>query len=569
MNFLANQLLTPGSWTGLMMGDYAIARAILECGVSVITSYPGSPVPEIGQALELIPRDRRKFYFEFSSNEKVASEIAFGASINGHLSTVFFKSVGLNVASDALFQVALLNVIGGMVVVLGDDPGANSSQNEQDNRHYARLMYIPMLEPASPSEAYAMFKSAAQLSQKIQRPVFLRLTTHICHAHEVIEFQSLPSSYKNLSPQFNPANGPYFPLTQESIRMKLETIAKIKTLSENLLENTLYTGNIKDKGIISAGMPALAIREILEQSGQKPDLLKLGMTYPIPEKLILDFLNSHEEVLIIEELDRIIEREIKVLAWEQGISSKIYSKEDPFIVGEIGLSESLTILSQTWPDIFQNTEPEKDEDSLSLPVRSAQLCPGCGHRSALYAIKQALTEEAAQFTVAGIGCHLMSAYKPYELGKVLLCMGHSPSTATGLSLFNPKHKVVAFLGDSTFFHTGMPAIVNAATYNHNITVIIMDNFITAMTGHQSNAGSGGITTVFGKIAPKISIMKVLESLNIGFLRNIEAYSQQKLTEAVRESLEYKGFAVIIAKHPCMLNFTRQKRKQEYLKKEKK
>ncbi|MBN2737694.1 MAG: hypothetical protein JXR70_11985 [Spirochaetales bacterium] len=571
MNALGDSLLTKKPWSSLIMGNHAVARAMLESDTKVICAYPGSPTPEIGEALESVPRNLRNFYFEYSLNEKIASEIVFGASINGHLSAVFFKSVGLNVASDAIIQMAMLEVIGGLVIVLGDDPGAFSSQNEQDNRHYSRLMYLPMFEPATPREAYEMYLKAAMVSQKYRVPVFLRLTTHVCHAYEVVSFGSLPENPLSLEARFDPQNGPYFPLVSQAMMHKTKLRDKLRHIqADDKIEKVHHFNkaegqfNLAGKGIISAGLPALSLYETMSQANRKLDILKISLTHPLPEKEILAFLKSHEEVLVLEELDRLLEGDIKILCYDHKLSCKILAKEDEFLQGEITTGEAEKILHHCWPNHFNKPEIQA-ENQPTAPPRSAQMCPGCGHRSAFYAIKQALPDQDTTFTVAGIGCHLMGHFDPLNLGQVLLCMGHAPSTATGLSLFNNKRKVIAFMGDSTFFHSGLPAVANAILYDHNITLVFMDNFTTAMTGHQANPGSGELINIGDTKASKIPIQKVLESFGAKHILTTDAYNQNKLTEAVKESLEYKGFSAIIARHPCMLKFTREKQKQKALK----
>ena len=561
MNALASDLVRKEPWTGLMMGNHAVARAILEERAGVITSYPGSPVPEIGEALQSIPAGEREFYFEYSVNEKAASEIAFGASVNGHLSVVFFKSVGLNVAADAIVQMAMLHAKGGMVIILGDDPGANSSQNEQDNRYMSRMMYIPMFEPANPEEAYEMFRRAASLSRQHAVPVFLRLTTHVCHAYSLISFRGIEKRVHPFEPSFDPSGHSYFPLVSESMRLKKNLLQKLDVIAQS---DAAYpkTGEWKhDRGIVCAGMPYLAVEELLEDADAGIDILKLDLIFPLPIRQLSDFMAAHREVLVIEELDRIIEKDLKTLCYDRQLSCRIFSKPDTFIQGELGLDEVHAVLNSVWPDSFSEPESPPVTDEQILPPRLAQFCAGCGHRSAFYAIKQALPDGDTTFTVAGIGCHLMGNFDPYNVGRILLCMGHSPSTASGLSIGNSKRKVVAFLGDSTFFHSGMPAVTNAALYNHNITLVIMDNSTTAMTGHQSNAGSGELLTIDGRKASKVDIYSVLKSLNVEFIRSVTAIQHDKIREAISESLSFKGFAAVIIKQPCMLKTLRKKKNQ--------
>ncbi len=553
MNQFARQLIKKEGWTGMMMGNYAIARAMFEAGVNVATTYPGSPVPEIANAILTVPEEERDLYFQYSTNEKVALETAFGASINGHLSTVFFKSVGLNVAADSAVQLGLLNLIGGMVIILGDDPGAHSSQNEQDNRHFARKSYIPMFEPSTPTEAYHMFLAAAKLSKKHQMPVFLRLTTHVCHAKEEIEFSDIPETDHDWTSKFDPANGPYLPITKSVFPLKKKAFEKLTSLgkySEETSFNKLIANKPTKRGIITSSMPVLSIQENLLEIDEDIDVFQLGFTFPWPQQKVKEFLKNHEEVLILEELDRILEQEIKAFAFDEKIDCKILSrKENDDLVGELLPQRTWKILSDQWPELFR---PMNFPEPLEVGDRVAQMCPGCGHRSAFHAIKKALPENT--ITVGDIGCHSLGFFRPYYMGQSLLSMGHSNGTGAGLSIRNQERKVLTFIGDSTFFHAGLPGVVNAVMHDHDFTLVVMENGTTAMTGHQPHAGTG-------EIGDKVPLQKLLETIGVKFLRRVDTYKQSELTQHIKEALEYKGFSVVIASHPCMLKFTRKQRKK--------
>ncbi len=577
MAALGEILMQREPWSAMIMGNYALARAMIETGTRVITTFPGSPTPEIAAALSAVPEAARPYRFEFSTNEKVALEIAAGASLNGHLSAVFFKSVGLNVAADSLIQLALMELIGGMVVVLGDDPGANSSQNEQDNRHFARMSYIPMLEPATPRETYEMYKEATRLAVEHSTPVFFRMTTHVCHAREVVDFGALPDDAPDWSPRFDAARGPYVPISETVFPLKRRALEKLElfaTLSEGSPLNPVLAPcgaeaiDGKRLGVISAGLPALAVLENLVAADRPVDLLKLGFSYPLPAAKILDFLSSHDEVLVVEELDRVMETEIKAFAYEADAACEVIGRpglED--LMGELGPERTGNLLAGVWPDVFaprgasggdaDDATGEQDADAADakeVVPRLPQMCPGCGHRSAFHAVKEALAELDEPITVADIGCHSLGFLPPYEMGEVLFSMGHSVPTGAGLSLGNDSRKVIAFLGDATLFHAGLPGIVNSIVYDHDVTLVVLDNATTAMTGHQARFGSG-------EVGPKIGLVPLFETLGVKFLREVDAYQQDKLVELLREAMAHKGFAIVIAKHPCMLKFTRERRKK--------
>lgn len=592
----ADTLLQPEPWAGLMMGNHALVRAMLEAGVRVVAAYPGSPTPEIADALESMPADKRPLHFEWSTNEKVAVETAFGATINGHTSVCFFKSVGLNVALDSFVQLSMLRCAGGMVVIIGDDPGANSSQNEQDNRHIARMSYYPVFQPGTPTEAYQMLKEALALSKKLSHPMVLRMTTHVCHAREVIQFGRIDPAPYDWTSRYNPQGLEYWPITANCFPLKLRAFANIERVREyaETSPSTAYFApngappGPRRLGVISEGIPAWSVLESFDQSDAQVDLLKLGITYPLPSQRILEFLRSHDEVLVLEELDRIIETDIKALAFDNGITTKIHTK--PRAVGQIHEYDphrAYELLSQTWPDCFPPRmaapsptgmmlartaalSPDSLWDNLrevfgevipakaALPQaahavapRLAQMCPGCGHRSAFFAIRELLEAEYPDAIVVGdIGCHTIGYLPPHNMGEVLLCMGHSNGTAAGLDINNTR-PIVTFIGDSTLYHAGLPAIANATMHKHNITLVVLENFTTAMTGHQPTAGSGE----FGQ---KLNIPDILHALGVEHVASVDAYLQDQLKEKMRESLALPGFSVVIAKHPCMLKFLREK-----------
>ena len=557
MKNMGDMLLRKPGFQEIVMGNTALVRAMVESGTRVITSYPGSPTPEIATAIQSIPKEKRPFYFEFSTNEKVATEVAFGAALNGHLSTVFFKSVGINVAADTFVQLSLLNIIGGMVVVLGDDPGANSSQNEQDNRHFAYLSYTPVLEPANPTEVYKYYKEAAAISQELGKVIILRLTTHVCHAKEKITFAEWLPEEKDTTPKFDKRNGSYIPLVSAVYPMKeraIRQLGEMETLIEQRQLNTRVKNN-SNLGIITSGITYLSLLEVLEETRDKPDILKLAMVYPVPERTIVEFLESHDEVKILEELDDELERSIKAIAYDQKLTTRITGKNDiNDWIGEYTPDKVRQILRKTWPDMIAAGEtraPLSDD----IPLRPPQMCPGCGHRSAFHAIGEVLAEE--DITVADIGCHTLGYHEPYNLGEIMICMGSSTGIGSGLSLFNSTRKVVAFLGDSTFFHAGLPGIINALFNKHNLTLIIMENGTTAMTGHQDHPASG---KNFNEISEAIPVRQVLEGLGVKSIFETDTYNQKELRSMVRQAISEKQFNVVIAKHPCMLLFAKNQRK---------
>jgi indolepyruvate ferredoxin oxidoreductase, alpha subunit len=559
MKDMGEMLLRQKPFEEIVMGNTALVRAMVEAKTRVVTSYPGSPTPEIASAIRTIPEAKRPFYFEFSTNEKVATEVAFGAALNGHLSTVFFKSVGLNVAADTFVQLSLLNIIGGMVVVLGDDPGANSSQNEQDNRHFAYLSYTPVFEPADPKEVYQYYLAAAELSRQLGKVVILRLTTHVCHAKEKVAFQPYTPDEPDNTPRFDVKNGPYIPLVSAVFPMKeraLQQLGEIERWVDNRNLHTIIDNHSK-RGVITSGLVHLALMETLEDpeiTSEKPDILKLAIPYPVPKETIAAFLRSHDEVKVLEELDDELERSIKALAYDLQLTTRIIGKNSQKDwIGEYTPEKIRHMLHITWPDIVVDTEDTPVAETA--PIRPPQMCPGCGHRSAFHAIGEALADE--DITVADIGCHTLGYHEPYNLGQLVLCMGASTAIGSGLSLFNTSRRVVAFLGDSTFFHAGLPGIINALFNNHNLTLVLMENGTTAMTGHQDHPASG---RNFNEISEAIPVRQVLEGIGVQSIHETDTYKQEELRKIMRQAVNEEQFSVVIARHPCMLLFARNQRK---------
>jgi indolepyruvate ferredoxin oxidoreductase alpha subunit len=571
MKRLGDILLRPEAFSEIAIGNAALVRAMLEAGVEVVTSYPGSPTPEIAEAIRAIPADRRPFSFEFSTNEKVATEVAFGAAVDGRTSVVFFKSVGLNVAADSFVQLPLMDIAGGMVIILGDDPGANSSQNEQDNRHYALLSYMPLLEPASAQEAYDLLKEAAALARRLRTAVILRLTTHVCHMKEKISFAALPGAgtvARQGGGQFRPEASEFIPIASAVFPMKRRALERLEALrgeADASPLNSTIPGGDHSRGVIVAGLPCLSLLDTLEAfpKASRPDILKLAFVNPLPRGLILSFLRGHKEVKILEELDPVIEGQVKAMAYDAGLSVRVLGKagiEEE--VGEYTPAKVAAVLSAAWPGAFPARAGRSALAGRAAPARPAQLCPGCGHRSAFFAVRNALAD--TDITVADIGCHTLGHLPPYRMGRVLLSMGHAVSTASGMALAGRKlpdgreRRVAFFMGDSTFFHAALPGITNAVYNRHDVLMILMENGTTAMTGHQDHPAAG---RNFNGEVPRIPVRRVLEGLGVEGIREVDAYKQAELAAAVREAAAETGFRVVIAKHPCMLKFMKEARRK--------
>lgn len=542
MRQLGAELIRETPFEAILMGNQALVRAMVESGTSVVSSCPGFPLPEIVTAIQSIPKDQRPFYFEFSANEKSATEVALGAALNGSLSTAFYRDVGLNTALETFVQLGLLNIPGGMVVVLGDDTGGNYSLNEQDNRNILRMARVAVLEPVSPEEVYAYYKHAAVLAATHETLVVLRMTTHVCHARQKIRFSGFTpcSEYCRSFPE---DTGPCIPLTDSPLEIKKKTMAKfhkilIAVAGMNL--NKVIKGDIS-RGIITSGKIYLSVMDVLETAHSRPFVLKLGVTNPLDKEAICDFLSAHDQILVLEELDDILENQIKALAYDRGVFPRILGKTcDEDYMGEFTLDRVFSKLRMTWPELMSESSQGVDSD-LTMLDRPARICPGCSHGAALLAIKIALA--ANDVTVADIGCHTQGFIPPCEIGGNLMSMGPISGVASGLSLENTEKNVMAFIGDPGFFHFGLPDLLNTVLNQHNMTLIIMENQTTAMTGDYA----GGVIRIEGLV--KALGIDAVFSCHTPIQGN---YGQEKLTCLVKTAMEIKGVSVVIAHHPSML-----------------
>ncbi len=553
-----------------VMGNYGFVRGMIESGVQVAACYPGSPTAEMANALLAIS-GKAGISFEISTNEKVALEVSATSAIVGRPSVCWMKSVGLNVASDTAVQLAYLTMPGGLVVILGDDPGHLSSQNEQDNRYYARIGYLPFLEPATPQEAKDYFKLAMRVSQKYAAPVFVRTTTRTCHQTGPVTLGEIdkterPVKWDNHTLE---RDGGYIPLpgTFPPLKRKaLENLARIREELDNDLINRIVKIGSEQPAIriITYGHTFQSTVSALEHLGLSAEILKLGMTHPLPRKVTLDFIGKSDRIFVFEELDPVIENEVKLLCLDNGVGARIIGKsgqpdELELMIGEYDPTRMVKIISNI---LGIDSGVRSRESSVSVPVRSPQLCPGCGHRTAFYAAKRAMGKDKEAFSMADIGCYSLGFLPPYRLGNLLYCMGSGAPAASALSMAFPDEPVLSFVGDSTFFHAAMPGIVNAVYNRRRQVIMVMDNGITAMTGHQPNPNSG-----FGSAgeAPRIMIDDVLKAFGVKFVERVPSYNVAKVEDALKRAFEFAhspdgGVAVVIQDEPCALRRSRIEKK---------
>ena len=509
----------------LMIGNQAVAAGLHDGGLGVVSSYPGTPSTEITEFLAKYD----DLHSEWAPNEKVACEVAFGASLAGARSACAMKHVGLNVAADPLFTLSYTGVNGGMVICVADDPAMHSSQNEQDSRHYAIAAKVPMLEPADSQEAYTFAKEAFALSEKYDTPVLLRMCTRIAHSQSIVEMaEAIPPVLKDY--EKNPAK--YIMMPGNAIKRHPVVEARteaLRELAEDCIFNTVEM-NSDEIGIITSGCSYLYVKEVL---GDSASILKIGMPNPLPVNLIKEFASKVKKLYIIEELDPVIENHVRALGIEV-IGKELFSP-----LGEFS--------QQTIAAAFGMDKKECVTADAVIPNRPPMMCAGCPHRGMFYTLAK------NKITVLGdIGCYTLGAVPPLNALDSTLCMGASVSGLHGFNLARPEgeKKSVAVIGDSTFMHSGMTGLVNVAYNGTNSTTIILDNSITGMTGHQQNPTTG--YNIKGDPAAKVDLEALCKALGINRVRVVDPYDLAACKTAVTEELAAEEPSVIISRRPCVL-----------------
>lgn len=535
----------------LLLGNEAIVQGALEAGVSIATTYPGTPASEIGDTFARLRPEG--VYFEYSVNEKVATEIAIAASLCGLRSMVSMKHVGLNVAADAFVTFAYIGTRGGCVVVTADDPSCHSSQNEQDNRYYARLANVPMLEPSSPGEAKSMVKEAFALSELVELPVLLRTTTRVSHARGVVEIEKTKKPSTKGTFERDPFRFSVVPaVARARHKVLLEQMEKTRQWAERSSFNRIMPG--KGMGIVTSGISYAYVMDALAEMGAKLPVLKLGVTNPLPTSLCERFLRQVDSVLVVEELEPYLEEHIKVIAHRRQV--KILGKGTGHLPRLYELTPTLVreAIERGLGGPLGQREQRMDID-IKAPSRPSTLCPGCPHRATYYAVRSACKDAIYP---NDIGCYALGLEPPLSTSDLLICMGSSVGTAGGFSQFQDK-PVVAFIGDSTFFHAGIPALINAVHNRHPFLLIVLDNRTTAMTGHQPHPGLP--LDGMGRKAPAISIEDLARACGVPSVRTVDPYNIKKTTDVIREAMKRNEVSVIVSRHPCTLIELRERRER--------
>ncbi len=535
----------------LMLGNEAIARGAIEAGVGFTSTYPGTPSSEISLNFFQMSQEG-DLYFEYSTNEKVAMEVAAAAANCGVRSMCVMKHVGLNVAADALMTLAYVGVKGGMVIVSADDPFMFSSQNEQDNRYYAKLAGLPMLEPSSVEEAKDLVPYAFELSEKLKEPVLFRTTTRINHSTGIVTLgQILPRTPMGDFIK-DPLNLVTVPAVARKLHVKLLERYEIARSIAETSDRNFIIGN-GNWGIICNGVSYNYVRDAVKDLdiAETVKVLRLGFSHPLPAALIKDFLKGCEKVLVVEEGEPYMEEAVKAFAQEEGLILPIRGKAADLFTRlyEYNPAQVRRNIARYFGLDYLPTPGVDVSDVPPVPQRPPTLCAGCSHRATYYEARKA-AEGMETIFPTDIGCYTLGLLPPLSSADFLICMGSSVGTSSGFSQVTDK-KVIAFIGDSTFFHSGIPGLINGVFNNHSFTLVILDNGTTAMTGHQPHPGVD-MKKLNLEGYGQVSIENIVRAIGVQHVTVIKPYKVKKSIEAIKEALDFKGISVIISQEPCAL-----------------
>jgi indolepyruvate ferredoxin oxidoreductase alpha subunit len=535
----------------LLLGNEAIARGAIEAGVAFASTYPGTPSSEISTNFFQMAQES-DLYFEYSTNEKVAMEVAAAAANSGVRSMCVMKHVGLNVAADALMTLAYIGVKGGMVILSADDPFMFSSQNEQDNRYYAKMSGLPMLEPSSVEEAKEMLPGAFELSEKLSVPVLFRTTTRVNHSTGIITLGKMRAPKTKGDFVKDPLNLVAVPAVARNLHVKLlKKYDQALELAETS-EHNFISGSGKG-GIICNGVSYNYVRDAIKDLGieDQVKVLRMGFSHPLPSKLIKGYLKDCDKVLVVEEGEPYMEEAVKAMAQEESLFLEIKGKaKDLFSrLYEYNPGQVRQNIATFFGISYTPAEVVDLEDVPPVPMRPPTLCAGCSHRATYLEIKKAAEGMQTVFPT-DIGCYTLGLLPPLSTADFLLCMGSSAGTSGGFSQVTDK-KVIAFIGDSTFFHSGIPGLINGIYNNHNFTLVILDNGTTAMTGHQPHPGVD-MTKLKMEGYGRVSIEAVVKAIGVKHITVIKPYKVKKSVDAIKEAINFEGISVIISEEPCAL-----------------
>ncbi len=552
----------------LLLGNQAIARGALEANIAVYAAYPGTPSSELTDTMAIVAK-KAGVYMEYSTNEKVAFETALAAAWSGLRAMTAMKHVGLNVAADTFMSAVGMGVEGGFVIMVADDPSMWSSQNEQDTRVYGKFANVPVLEPSSPQEAKEMTKYAFELSEKFKHFVILRTTTRSSHARGEVVLGELPEEIKTGKRKFgkfekDPERFVDIPAHARKFHpLILEKIEKIREEFNDMPFNWIEGDENAKVGIIAPGLAYAYVKEALHWLGvENVKVLKLGTPFPVPYGLLEKFMDGLEKVLIVEELEPVVEEQVKTWAYDRGLRIPIHGKDLVPRVYEMTTRRAVTAIAKflglKLPIDYEELD-EKYRKALEIvPPRPPSLCPACPHRNSFYAIRKAT--HARGIYPSDIGCYTLGVLPPLQTVDTTVAMGGSIGIAHGLEIAQhgsiseeqrkkEKKMIVATIGDSTFFHTGLPALANAIYNRSNIVIVVLDNLVTAMTGDQPNPSTGQTPHGMGK---RIAIEDVAKAMGADFVAVVDPYDIKATYETVKKALEVEGVSVIVSRQVCAL-----------------
>lgn len=545
----AAEIIDESKKVHFLLGNEAVVRGLYEAGVSVAATYPGTPSSEIGDILYETHKELG-IYFEYSINEKTAFEVAAAASALGKRSFVFMKHVGLNVAMDSFVSLGVSGIKGGFIILTADDPSLYSSQNEQDNRFLGKFAKYVVLEPSSPQELKDYVVKGFEISESVGQPVMVRSVTRVSHLRSNVVFGDRKVVKSVIG---KPDRSNMVLLPENSYRLQPEVSARLKKVIENdYSKNFMILEGSGEDVIITSGAAYNYIKEAMERLKISAQILKIGMVYPLDVERVFDIIMDKKRIIILEEGGPFIEEQINSIIAIKGLKKQIYGK----ITNDVPPNYELTVdrVTQVLAKIYQ-IRWQQPISTLDLPRRPPEFCPGCPHRASYYAAKIALRQKGWKEYVAptDIGCYTLGYYEPYGIGDMLLSMGSSIGTSNGFSIFYGK-KVISFIGDSTFFHSGIQPLINAFHNNHPLVLVILDNSTTAMTGGQPTPENSGAIS---------SIEQIVRSIGIKNIHRMDPYDLKGSIETFKKALDEDGISVIISDRECALEADRKKTKGEW------
>ena len=540
----------------VLTGNEAVARGVIEEGVKVATAYPGTPSSEIVGTLSRVAKEYG-IYVEWSTNEKVAFEVAYAAALTGIRSFTAMKHLGANWALDPMIESAYTGVPGGFLIVFADDPYPHSSQNAEDTRYIAKLAKIPCIEPSDPGEAKDLISLGYRLSEKFETPVILRVTTRIAHSQGIVTFGKINKIEK--TPTFKKDPERYVMIAPKARPRHVHLNRKIEEIKEELGHKQFYEwiDHGSRLGVIASGVSYSHVIDAIQRLGiqDKVDILKLRATYPIPERVIDEFIKSKEKLLVAEELEPIVEEQVFICSKRVNPELTIHGKLDGTLPrhGEYNID----IISQALSKL--NGEGKNElSSSRRVESRIPSLCAGCPHRASYYAIRKALEKKGLKkkaVILGDRGCYNQGVHPPLKAIDTCICMGASIGMAHGLYKAGLEGPIIAVIGDGTFYHGGLPPLMNAVQHGSNIKIAIFDNKWTSMTGQQPNPGTG--INAMGDPAESIDIESLVKACNVKFVRRVDPFNLDDAINAFYESLEHKGVSVVIFSHECALQEARR------------